>query len=180
MPEAPQDRGRAASSVIVKSQVDLGAGLLLIALALIGFFGTLDLRFGQLTAVGPGLMPRSVAVLIGVFGIGLVIKSFFSVGPQLERWQLRGPIFVLGAVLAFALTIRGASFTLGSWTLKIPQLGLVVAGPLSVFISAMADPDTRPVEIIIFTVVMTAVCIVVFRVLLGLPIPIFPLGYGPF
>ena len=77
---------------------------------LIGYFGALGLRFGALTSVGPGLMPKSVAVLVGVFGVGLVITSFLSVGPRLERWHLRGPFFVLGAVLVFALTIRGATF----------------------------------------------------------------------
>jgi hypothetical protein len=36
------------------------------------------------------------------------------------------------------------------------------------------------VEIVIFTVILTSACIGVFRFLLRLPIPIFPIGYGPF
>jgi Tripartite tricarboxylate transporter TctB family len=177
MPDAPGDRAPPSSRDVVKSQVDLGAGLFLIALALIGVYGSLGLRFGQLTSVGPALMPRSVAVLIGVFGIGLVISSFLSVGPRLEGWHFRGPVFVLGAVVMFALTIRGSTLSLAGLSLKIPQLGLIVAGPLAVIISSMADKDTRPVEIVIFTIVLTAVCIGVFRFLLRLPLPILPLGY---
>ena len=97
-----------------------------------GYYGALGLRFGQLTSVGPGLMPRSVAVLVGVFGVGLVVTSFLSVGPRLERWHLRGPFFVLGAVLLFAMTIRGSTLTFGSLKIAIPQLGLAIAGPLTV------------------------------------------------
>ena len=180
MLDVPGDRAQPSGNGIIKSQLDLAAGLLLIALALIGYFGTLGLRFGQLTSVGPALMPRSVSVLIGAFGIGLVITSFLSVGPRLERWNLRGPVFVLGSVVLFALTIRGATLSLGDWKFAIPQLGLAIAGPLTIFVSALADRDTKPVELLIFTVVLTAVCIGMFRFLLRLPIPILPLGWGSF
>jgi len=180
MLDVPGHRAHGPEKSIIKSQLDLGAGLLLLALALIGYFGSLGLRFGQLTSVGPALMPRSVAVLIGVFGLGLVITSFLSVGPRLERWHLRGPFFVLGAVLLFALTIRGATLTLGAWKVTIPQLGLAITGPLTVLVASLADRQTRPVEILIFTVVLTTACIGLFRFVLRLPIPILPLGWGSF
>lgn len=177
MLDAPGDR---AQTAFIKSHLDFGAGLFLIAIALIGYYGSLGLRFGSLNAVGPALMPRSVAVLVGVFGIGLLITSFLSSGPRLERWHLRGPFFVLGAVLVFALTIRGSTISVGDWKLVIPQLGLAIAGPLVVLISSLADRDTRPVEIVIYAIILTAVCIGLFRYALRLPIPIMPLGYGPF
>ena len=174
------ESARVSSTAVLKSPLDLGAGLFLVAFGLIGYFGSLGLRFGSLNSVGPGLMPRSIALLICVFGVGLAISSFFSAGPRLERWHLRGPFFVLGAVIVFALTIRGSTLTLGSWHLVIPQLGLAIAGPLAVVISAMADKDTRPLELAVYTVVLTLVCIGLFRFLLRLPIPILPPGYGPF
>ena len=116
-----------------------------------------------------------------MFGLGLVVTSFLSVGPRLERWHLRGPFFVLGAVLLFAMTIRGSTLTFGSLKIVIPQLGLVIAGPLAVHrLASLADRDTRPVEIVIFTVVLTAACVGMFKFLLRLPIPILPLGWGSF
>lgn len=180
MPDATGDRAPAPDKPIIKSQLDLAAGLLLLSLALIGYFGALGLRFGTLTSVGPGLMPKSVAVLIGVFGIGLVITSLLAAGPRLERWHLRGPFFVLGAVLLFAMTIRGSTFTFGSLKIVIPQLGLAIAGPLAVICSAFADRETRPIEIVIYTIVLTAACVGMFKFLLRLPIPILPLGWGSF
>lgn len=180
MPDATGDRAPAPDNSIVKSQLDLAAGLMLLAIAGIAYFGALGLRFGALTSVGPGLMPKSVAVLVGVFGLGLIITSFLSVGPRLERWHLRGPFFVLGAVLLFAMTIRGSTFTFGSLKIVIPQLGLAIAGPLTVVVSSLADRETRPVEIVIYTVVLTAACVAMFKFLLRLPIPILPLGWGSF
>ena len=180
MLDATGDRAPAPDKSIIKSQLDLAAALLLLALAWIAYFGALGLRFGALTSVGPGLMPKSVAVLVGVFGVGLVITSFLSVGPRLERWSLRGPFFVLGAVLLFAMTIRGSTFTFGSLKIVIPQLGLAIAGPLTVIVSSLADRETRPVEIVIYTIVLTAACVAMFKFLLRLPIPILPLGWGSF
>jgi hypothetical protein len=180
MLDVPGDRAQPSERRLIKSQLDFAAGLLLIIIALVGIYGSLGLRFGHLTSVGPALMPRSVAVLVGVFGVGLVVTSFLSVGPRLERWHLRGPFFVLGAVLLFAMTIRGSTLTFGSLKIVIPQLGLVIAGPLAVLVASLADRDTRPVEILIFTFFLTAACVGMFKFLLRLPIPILPLGWGSF
>ena len=69
-------------------------------------------------------------------------------------------------MLVFAATIR-------PW-------GLIVAGPLAIIVSSLADKETRPIEIVLFAAVMTAACIGLFKILLRLPIPVFPPGYGPF
>lgn len=162
---------------LLKSPQDFAAGLFLLAFAAIAFYGAWDLRFGQLRGIGPGLMPKVTAVVVGAFGLLLVVTSLFTRGSALERWSLRGPFFILGAVLLFALTIRGASFP--QWGIEVPSLGLIVAGPLAVIFSAFADKDTRPVEVVIYAAVITALCIGLFKMLLRLPIPIAPwlLGY---
>jgi hypothetical protein len=180
MLDVPGDRAQPSGRGIIKSQLDLAAGLLLVGIALVGIYGSLGLRFGQMTSVGPALMPRSVAVLVGVFGVGLVVTSLLSVGPRLERWHLRGPFFVLGSVLLFAMTIRGSTLTFGSLKIAIPQLGLAIAGPLTVLFASLADRDTKWVEILIFTVFLTIACVGMFKFLLRLPIPILPLGWGSF
>ena len=150
---------------LVKSSTELLAGLLLIGLAAVGLFGTLNLNSGQLSSVGPGMMPKITSVGLAVFGSVLIVQSSIAAGPAVQAWNWRGILFVFGAVLVFAATIRG--------------LGLGVAGPLSVIISSLADRDTRLIEIISFALLMTAVSAVLFRWLLGLPIPILPflLGY---
>lgn len=145
---------------ILKSPQDLGAGLFLIAFAALGFYGGWNLPMGKLSTVGSGMMPKVTAGIVAALGLLLVIESLLSRGPVLERWGLRGPFFVLGAILLFAWTIR--------------PLGLIVAGPLAVIVSSLADKDTRLLEVAIFAAIITAFCIGLFSYALRLPIPILP------
>jgi putative tricarboxylic transport membrane protein len=164
--ETTESRAANASARLVKSSLDFGGGLFLLAVAAVGYIGAFNLPFGQLSGIGSGLLPKTVSVLVALFGLLLVLQGLFSHGDRLEQWAVRGPVFVLGAVLVFAATIR-------PW-------GLIVAGPLAIIISSLADKETRPIEIVLFATVMTAACIGLFKILLRLPIPVFPPGYGPF
>lgn len=155
---SPADQRRPAG--FVKNPQDLAAGLFLIALAAIGFLGSLNLTFGQLSGVGAGMMPRSASVLTAAFGLLLIVQSVFIDGDLLGRWNMRGIFFVLGSALIFAWTIR--------------PLGLIVAGPIAVFFCALADRESRPIELLIYAVVITAACIGLFHYVLGLPMPITP------
>jgi Tripartite tricarboxylate transporter TctB family len=150
---------------VIKSTIELFAGVLLLVLAAVGFFGTFKLNSGQLSSMGPGMMPKISSLGLAVFGTVLTVRSFLTEGASAQGWNWRGIVFVFGAVLVFAATIRG--------------LGLGVAGPLSVIISALADRDTRLVEIVPFALLMTVFSALLFKWLLGLPIPILPflLGY---
>jgi hypothetical protein len=137
---------------------DIGAGLLLLAIAAIALWSSADLPTGTLRSMGPGMVPKAIAVLVAIAGLGLIGGALLVPGSRLEAWSLRGPFFVLGAIVVFAMTIR--------------TLGLAVAGPLAVFIGAFASPEARVKEAAIFAVVLTAVCILLFKVLLRLPIPV--------
>lgn len=143
---------------------DLGAGLFLIAVGAFALWQSAGLDLGTLRQVGPGMLPRSLAVLTALFGAGIAAGSLVDRGERLERWSLRGPLFLLGAAVAFGLAVR--------------PLGLVAAGPIAVIIGGFAGRDTRIVETLIFGVVMTAFCVVLFKLLLGLPIPVAPWAIG--
>lgn len=152
-PAAPTPpRGR------VRSPRDLLAGACLVALALLALGTGARLDGGSLRAMGPGMLPRAVALCLLVAGLALVAFSFFRDGAALGRWPLRGPLFVSLAVVAFSLTIR--------------SVGLALAGPLVVVVGGLASEETRPRELVVFALVMTALCIGLFRYVLGLPIPV--------
>jgi hypothetical protein len=170
----------------IRSPLDLGGGLFMIMLGALGLVGGYDLPFGTLSGIGSGLLPRTVSLLVGAFGVLLVIQSFLADGERLEKWHLRGPLFVLGAVIVFALLIRGSTLTIGGIvgipvlaSFKIPAFGLIVAGPVAMVVSGFASSDTRPVEAIVFAVVMTLLAGLLFKDLLGLPIPFDPAGIVP-
>lgn len=175
LPTAPEGAHDGERRGFVKSPADMAAGLFLLAFATFLYWGASDLKIGQLRNLGPGLMPLVTAILLGVFGAMLLVQSLLTHGERLQRWSLRGPVFVLGAILLFAATIRGVDFVV----FKVPALGLVVSGPLAVFVSALADPQTRIKEAAIYALLLTAACVMVFKFALRLPIPLAPwlLGY---
>jgi len=159
----PTEIERAPAAVpsrgLIKGPQSFVAGLALIALAIFAIWATSNLSQGTLRAMGPAMLPRWLAIGVGLCGLGLVAAALLSVGDVLERWSIRGPVFVMAGIFAFALTIR--------------VFGLVVAGPLAMIIGGFASPEVRWKEIIIFAAVMTVFCVALFRFGLNLPIPIF-------
>lgn len=144
--------------------------MVLLILAGLAMWLLADLTQGTLRAIGPALLPRALAVGVGLCGVALVVTGFSRSGEALEGWSARGPLFVLLAVSAFALTIRPVQ--VGGLT--TPGLGLVVAGPLAIVISGFATPEARLRELVILALSLTPFCMILFGDLLNLPIPLFP------
>lgn len=149
----------------VRAPQDAAAGVFLFAVAIFSLWQSTELTTGTLRQLGPGMVPHALAVLLALCGIVLMTAAFVADGARLERWSVRGPLFVFGAALLFALTIR--------------PLGLAVAGPLLIVVSGMASHETRWGETIVFGIVMTLFCLALFKLLLSLPIPVAPwlIGY---
>jgi Tripartite tricarboxylate transporter TctB family len=168
---------RIKSAIMVKSPQDFVAGLVLIAIGAIAWLATLNLPFTMPDGVGSGMLPKSTAIILAGLGIMVSFGAVFTNGEQLTRWSLREIALVLGGVVLFALTIRG--FALPIAGINVPALGLAVAGPLLMITASRADRSTRFVESVVFAVSLTLACIVLFRFILRLPIPVFPplLGY---
>jgi hypothetical protein len=120
--------------------------------------------------MGPAMLPRWLAMAVGLCGLILAGTSFTTDGHGLEHWSLRGPVFVIGAILAFAITIRPFSFG----PLAIPGLGMVIAAPLAIIIGGFATPEARLRDLVILALLLTPFCMVLFGDLLNLPIPVFP------
>lgn len=157
--EPGRDAARALSE-------DLGGGLVLLAVAGVLGYESLGLGSGELGRMGPGLMPQALSVLLGVCGVALTLRALRAKAPRaVTVGGVRGPLFVLGAAGLFALTIR--------------PLGLVVAAPLAVLVSALGAHERRLGEGALLALGLTVFTVVLFKLLLGLPIPLAPwlLGY---
>ena len=101
----------------------------------------------------PGFAPDIVlAVLEVLVLIGLALV--------LTRFAPRGPVFITAATLIFAVTIR--------------PLGLVIASFVSIMISAAATHEVRWIETIIWAVVLTVFCSLLFPYGLNLPLQLWP------
>lgn len=145
---------------LIKSPTDMMAGVFLVAFGLFCLWASSNLSLGRGANLGPGSFPRGLSIMIMIVGVAIIAQALTVVGPRLEAWSIRGPFFVLGAVVLFALAVR--------------PLGLVIAGPLCLIFASFASRDIRWIENIIFATLMTAGCILLFKVGLKLPIPVAP------
>ncbi len=159
-----------AQGIRVRSTQDLAAGVFMMLLAGLALVLSSDLPIGTLRQLGPGMLPRAFAVICAGLGLMLALASLRFDGEKLAGWSWRGVLFVLGGAVLFGLTIRG--FDLGP--IKVPQLGLIVSGPLVVLVAGCAAEDVRWKELIIFAVAMTTFCALLFKYALSLPIPLAP------
>lgn len=159
--EKPMDTG--AGPQLLRQ--DFLGGMLVVAVGALAYWLGSDLAVGTLGGMGPGMLPKALSVLLGLLGLLLLVGSFWEPGEQLKMGSLRGPIFVFGALAAFGLAVR--------------PLGLVAAGPLAIVIGAFASDEVKWAETIVSGVLTTLFCILLFKLALGLPIPLAPwlLGY---
>jgi putative tricarboxylic transport membrane protein len=111
-------------------------------------------------AFGPGTAPRLFAFTLAIMALGVVIGGLLTQGPQISGYKLRGVIFIIGAILSFAATIR--------------PLGLVIASFATMVICAAAADDVKWRETLIVAICVTAFCSVLFPYGLNLPFQLWP------
>jgi hypothetical protein len=150
-------------------------GVLVAAVAVVALMSASALGFGSLAEIGPGLFPVALAVLLLVLslvlvGVGVLSRSGEDL-PAPGADARRALVAILAALVVFSLTIKGSGF--------IPALGVTGATPLAILISGAASRETRWRDLAVFAIVLTTFCAVLFRLLLGLPLPLAPwlLGY---
>jgi putative tricarboxylic transport membrane protein len=147
----------------IRNPRDFFGGLALIGVAVFALWASSDLPGMHGFAFGPGTAPRMFAVLLGILGAGIALVGFFTDGPNIERFAIRGPVLVTASILVFAGLLRPA--------------GLVLAGFISMVVAASATNEVRWVETLIWSAVMTLFCVILFPYLLGLPMQLWPAGF---
>jgi Tripartite tricarboxylate transporter TctB family len=170
---------RLSSAGLLRNYQDLAAGLLLVGVGLAGMV-LVDSRVGALVPgldrlgavlppplssahgayLGAGSFPFGLFVLLGGIGAVLALRALMAPAEPLGVWQVRPVILIFTAVAVFGLAIR--------------PLGLVVAGPIAIFVGSLATADFRWREVAASAFGTTAASIVIFGYLLKLPIPIAP------
>jgi putative tricarboxylic transport membrane protein len=139
---------------------DLYGGIALMMLATVALIASSDLPGQRGFAFGPGTAPRLFSFALAALGAAVALGGVFAEGPPIEKYRIRGPFFVIIAILAFAAMIR--------------PLGLVPATFLTFLISILGSTEMRWVESLIAAVVMTLFCVLLFVYLLNLPFQLWP------
>ena len=146
--------------VPVHAPRDLYGGIALVMLATMALIASADLPGQRGFAFGPGAAPRLFSFVLAALGAAVALGGVFAEGPPIEKYKIRGPFFVIIAILAFAAMIR--------------PLGLVPATFLTFVVSILGSTEMRWVESLIAAVVMTLFCVLLFVYLLNLPFQLWP------
>jgi len=151
------DSGRSGR---VQGPQDLVGGLVLMGVALFALWAARDLGGMRGISFGPGTAPRLFAGLLLLLGGAIALGGLLKPGAALQRFGIRGPLFVTVAIVLFAVAIR--------------PLGLILTGILTFLVAAMGSPETRWIEAVVVGVLLTLACAVLFPYVLGLPLPMLP------
>jgi putative tricarboxylic transport membrane protein len=157
--------GPQRSGSFIRAPREFYGGLTLVALAAFAVWASRDLGGMRGFAFGPGTAPTLFAYLLMALGAAVAVMGIISAGPRIERFHLRGPLFLTLSVVVFALTVR--------------SFGLAISSFLSICAAAGATPEARLVETIVWGVVLTAFCCLLFPYALNLPMPLWPISYDP-
>ena len=101
-----------------------------------------------------------VAALLLISGTILAVIGMR--GPR--RQLVRGPLFITLSILVFAVFVR--------------PLGLVLASYLSILAASAATPESRWIESLIWGVVLTAFCVLLFVYGINLPFQLWPTNFS--
>lgn len=139
---------------------DLAFGAFLIAVAAGTLIATRGLSGGSAADMGPGYMPRAIALILLAFGL------FFA-----GRGLLRGPVGIEPVQLR---PILGVGVAVGVFALLIETAGLALASFAAILIAAAASRESRFFEVIVFGLAVTAGAVLLFIKALALPVSIWP------
>jgi hypothetical protein len=137
---------------------DFWAGLFLIAVGAAAVFIARNYTFGTALRMGPGYFPTVLGGLLTLMGIYLAANGLRSSEAIGRNWSLRALIVLPLSLLLFGYLIDRAGF--------VPAMLVLIFG------SAMASTEFKFVEILLFSIFMTALCAAVFVYALGLPYPL--------
>jgi uncharacterized membrane protein len=142
----------------ILSNKDVWAGLLLVAIGAAAMFLARNYGFGTALRMGPGFFPIILGALLIVFGLYMLGSGLRQPEKIAGSWSLRALI-----ILPLALVLFGVLMEHG---------GFVPAMLVLIFASATASTEFRFVEVLLFSIGLTALSVVVFVWALGLPYPL--------
>ena len=144
---------------------DVLAGLLFVAVALLGLWLSRDYPIGTALRMGTGYVPRLLCWILLALGVVILVQGLreaqaeqpLSFGTA-ANW--RPVVFVTASLVIFGLSIE--------------RLGLVVSILLLIAVGAVAARELRVLETLAAALVLIVLSWVIFILGLGLTIPVWP------
>ncbi len=143
---------------------DVVSGSVVMALGLFAVVVALFYPVGSVARMGPGFFPLLLGSLLLILGLGIIL--FDSKAPHTSNESLVSS--VVSRFRALALSIIAPIV----FALLIEPAGLAPSVFLAVFISTFADKTATLKRATVLSVLITALCVLVFKVALNLSIDV--------
>src|SRR6266700_62295 len=143
----------------LRSNKDFWAGVMLIAIGGAAITIARDYTFGTSLRMGPGYFPMVLGGLLILFGLYILATGLGSSEKLVASWSLRAVIILPLSLVLFGVLMERAGF--------VPAMLVLIFG------SATASTEFRFIEVLLFSIFLTALSVAVFVYGLGLPYPLF-------
>jgi putative tricarboxylic transport membrane protein len=114
--------------------------------------------FGTTLRMGPGYFPTVLGGILVLFGLYLLVTGLRAGEKITGSWSLRAMIALPLAFVLFGVLMTYAGF--------VPALLVLIFG------SALASPQFKLIEVVLLSVLLTALSVALFVWGLGLPYPL--------
>jgi hypothetical protein len=139
---------------------DALAGSIFLSIGGAAWLFSQHLRVGTATRMGPGYFPQSLALLLALLGAVSLLRAIGTAGAERSEPRAVTPLLlILAGVIGFYLLIDRA--------------GLVAAILVLVALACARQLATRPFEVLLICVVLTAFSVAVFIHAFGMPFRAF-------
>jgi hypothetical protein len=141
-----------------RNNQDFWSGVMFIAIGCSAAIGAHNYSFGSTLRMGPGYMPTLLGGILTLFGIYIALRGLRKSEKIKANWSLRALIVLPLAMVLFGVLMEYAGF--------IPALLTLI------IVAAAASNESKWVEVLLTSVVLTVICSAVFIWGLGLPFPL--------
>jgi len=137
---------------------DLWSGLMFAGFGVLALVMGSNLAMGTAIRMGPGYVPRMLSYILIGLGIAIIVRAVIAPGDAIERLRWKPTTMITIGVLVFAMLFERA--------------GLAPALVCLIFLAALGGQEFKLVETIVACMVLIALCIVIFKLGLGMNINI--------
>lgn len=120
---------------------DLLSGTVLTAIGVLFLTHAIQYEFGNIKSIGPGFFPSIIAFLLTIFGLCILILSFYEKIKDTVSFDFKSAIFIFLGIFVFALTLESFGFIISTtllilivsilFRLKYLEIFLLVSGILT-------------------------------------------------
>ncbi|MFD2236022.1 tripartite tricarboxylate transporter TctB family protein [Aureimonas populi] len=148
------------SSTHTKSQRDIIAGGIFLAIAATFGFISLGYEMGTPLRMGPGFIPLTLAIILAILGVVIIVS-----GIRKNETVETSPVSWTGSALVVASLVIFGVFA--------RQLGLVPIVFLCTALTAFASRNNTLLSALTIAAAMSILCYLIFKIGLGITLPTF-------